>query len=115
MKNIEIDGYGGYKIGVHIFTETMDGIGRVIMFFSLNSGEETYAVANYFFTETGYTNVNVLSIEDICFLFTIDSIYYEIVLQNLIIIAGIMKQVVANNKNIKNKIDVLIYKKYNVK
>lgn len=115
MKNIEIDGYGGYKIGVHIFTETMDGIGRVVMFFSLNSGEETYTVANYFFTETGHTNVNIVSVDDICDYFIINSIYYEIALQNLIIIAGIMKQVVANNKNIKNKIDVLIYKKYNVK
>lgn len=115
MKNIRIDGYGGYKIGVHIFTETMDGIGRVIMFFSLNFGGESYAVANYFFTETGYTNVNILSVDDICSLFTINSIYYEIALQNLIIIADIMKQVVTNNKNIQNKIDVLIYKKYNVK
>lgn len=115
MKNIEIDGYGGYKIGVHVFTDTMEGIGRVIMYFSLSSGEESYAVANYFFTEIGYTNVNILSVDDIRFLFTINSICHEIALQNLIIIAGIMKQVVANNKNIKNKIDVLIYKKYNVK
>lgn len=115
MKIVKIDGYGGYKIGVHIFTETRDGIGRVIMFFSLNFGGEAYAVANYFFTEIGYTNVNILPVDDICDLFTINSITYEIALQNLIIVAGIMKQVVANNKNIKNKIDVLIYKKYNVK
>lgn len=115
MKYIKINGYGGCKIYVHIFTETINGSGRVIMFFSLNFGVESYAIANYFFTETGYTNVNILTVDDICDLFTINSITYEIALQNLIIIADIMKQVVANNKNIKNKIDVLIYKKYNVK
>lgn len=115
MKNIEIDGYGGYKIGVHIFTETLDGISRVIVFFSLNFDGESHAVANYLFTETGHTNVNIVPVDGICALFTINSICYKIALQNLIIIAGIMKQVVANNKNIKNKIDVLIYKEYNVK